>query len=412
MTVSAAGAPSGFVTGPGPRWLPVAVQTGLAGLLGLVVLPVGWTAVWDGDSGPVWTSALLVALVVLHVSVLGARRWPVPTYAVGAFAELLLVLGPDLAGPVASAAGRAYAPVLLPSSLCFFVLVYAVSAHAPRPWPFAALAVGLVGCLLTVVRLWGFSLPGIAPWAWLLMVFTAAVAGTLASWALGRFRATRDAWIGELAERGAADERRRIAREMHDVVAHSLAVVVSHAEAGRLVVGREPERAPQILDTIAETGRGALAEMRGLLGVLRDGSAPNAPQPGLGDLPDLVGRMRSAGLDVTYDDSGLPSRSSERVSATVGLTAYRVVQEALTNVSRHAGPDTCAAVSVSGTPGGLVVEVTDDGTATAGSGGTGGRGLSGMRERVEAVGGALTAGPGADRGWRVHARLPWGGGDV
>ncbi len=387
------------VTGPGPRWLGDAAQLALAGLLALVVLPVGWTAVVEGEVATAWEAALLVALVAVHAAVATARQWPLAAYAVGAVAELVLVAAPDLGGPTATAAGSEYGPVLLPSSLCFFVLLYAVSAHAARPWPTAALVGGLVGCLLTVVRLWGFAGAGLEGWTWWAMLGTATVGGTVAAWALGQFRATRLAWVAQLAERGAADERRRIAREMHDVVAHSLAVVVSHAEAGRLVVAQSPDRAPEILETIAGTGREALTEMRGLLGVLRDDEAPTDPQPGLADLPALVERLRDAGLAVEYDAADLAT-----VPPGVGLTAYRVVQEALTNVARHARPGAGARIRVDRDPDGLRVVVVDDGGPPA-AGAVPGRGLTGMRERVEAVGGSLEVGP-VGTGWQVSARMP------
>lgn len=385
--------------GPGPRWLGDAGQLGLAGFLALVVLPVGWASVVDGEVARPWRVALLVALVALHVAVATARQWPLASYAVGAAAELVLIAAPDLSGPTAEAAGSDYGPVLLPSSLCFFVLLYAVSARTPRPWPTAALAGGLVGCLLTVVRLWGFAGAALEGWTWWLMLSTATVGGTVAAWALGQFRATRAAWVTQLAARGAADERRRIAREMHDVVAHSLAVVVSHAEAGRLVVAQSPERAPEILGTIADTGREALTEMRGLLGVLRDDEAPTDPQPGLADVPALVARMRAAGLKVEHDAADLPV-----VPPGVGLTAYRVVQEALTNVARHARPGAVVRVGVERLSDGLRVVVDDDGGPHAG-GSAPGRGLTGMRERVEAAGGSLEAGP-TETGWQVRARMP------
>ncbi|WP_322936367.1 sensor histidine kinase [Nocardioides bizhenqiangii] len=390
-------------TGPGPRWLGGAAQLAVAGVLALVVLPVGWTSVVEGEVARPWRWALLAALAALHLAVATARRWPVASFAVGALAELVLVTAPDLGGPTATAAGSEYAPVLLPSSLCFFVLLYAVSAHAARPWPTAALVGGLVGCLLTVVRLWGFAGTALESWTWWLMLSTATVGGTVAAWALGRFRATRAAWIAQLAEQGAADERRRIAREMHDVVAHSLAVVVSHAEAGRLVVAQSPDRASGILATIAGTGREALTEMRGLLGVLRDDEAPTDPQPGLADLPALVERMRTAGLTLEYDAPDLATEVPA-VPPGVGLTAYRVVQEALTNVARHARPDAVVRVVVDRPADALQVVVTDDGGAPAVAAAPG-RGLTGMRERVEAVGGTLETGPVAS-GWRVSARMP------
>lgn len=387
MTVAAA---------PGPRWLGDAGQLALAGALALVLLPVGWTSVVDGEVSTAWEIALLVALVALHAAVATARRWPLPSYAVGALAELVLVAAPDLGGPTAEAAGSAYGPVLLPSSLCFFVLLYAVSAEDRRPWPGIVLGIGLVGCLLTVVRLSGFDGTGLSGWTWWLMVATATVAATVAAWALGRFRATRAAWIDQLADRAAAEERQRIAREMHDVVAHSLAVVVSHAEAGRMVVGQQPERASGILDTIATTGREALTEMRGLLGVL-GGESSTEPQPGLDDVDALVERMRAAGLTVR-----LEADEPGQVAPAVGLTAYRVVQEALTNVTRHAGPGAVATVSVTRTAHQLTIEVSDDGMGIQRPPG---RGLRGMRERVAAVGGTLEAGP-TEEGWRVRAMMP------
>ena len=387
MTVAAA---------PGPRWLGDAGQVALAGALALVLLPVGWTSVVDGEVSMAWEIALLVALVALHAAVATARRWPLPSYAVGALAELVLVAAPDLSGPTAEAAGSAYGPVLLPSSLCFFVLLYAVSAQDRRPWPGIVLGIGLVGCLLTVVRLSGFDGTGLQGWTWWLMVATATVAATVAAWALGRFRATRAAWIDQLADRAAAEERQRIAREMHDVVAHSLAVVVSHAEAGRMVVGQQPERASGILDTIATTGREALMEMRGLLGVL-GGESSTEPQPGLADIDDLIEGMREAGLTVR-----LEADEPGPVAAAVGLTAYRVVQEALTNVTRHAGSGAVATVSVTRTARHLTIEVSDDGVGIQRPPG---RGLRGMRERVTAVGGTLEAGP-SDEGWRVRAMMP------
>lgn len=392
------------VPAPGPRWLGDLGQVALAGALALVLLPVGWTSVVEGEIARGWEIALVAALVALHSVVATARRWPLASYVVGALCELVMVTAPDLSGPTAEAAGSDYGPVLLPSSLCFFVLLYAVSARDRRPWPGIALGIALVGCLVTVVRLSGFEGTGLEGWTWWLMVATATLGATVAAWALGRFRATRAAWIDQLAERAAAEERQRIAREMHDVVAHSLAVVVSHAEAGRMVVGQQPERASGILDTIATTGREALAEMRGLLGVLGGESsrqtryiASTEPQPGLVDVEDLVERMREAGLTVHLEADELG-----QVAPAVGLTAYRVVQEALTNVTRHAGPGAVATVSVTRTGRQLRVEVSDDGVGIQRPPG---RGLRGMRERVSAVGGTLEAGP-SDDGWRVRAMMP------
>jgi signal transduction histidine kinase len=308
-------------------------------------------------------------------------------------------VAPDLDGDTAPVEATDYGPILLPSTLCFYPLLYAVSARTRAPLPNAALAVALGGCAATGARLWGFTGTPIEAWAWWLMLGTAALGGTLGAWALGRYHATRAAWVAQLAERSAADERRRIAREMHDVVAHSLAVVVSQAEAGRLVVPRSPERAPEILDTIAATGREALDEMRGLLGVLRDDDTAVGPQPGLDDLPALVQRMRAAGLDVE-----LAVAPDVHVPPAVGLTVYRIVQEALTNVARHAGGRPTAQVAVRQAQDGLQVLVTNTGEGPVVVP-VPGRGITGMRERVASVGGSVEAGPTA-AGWRVSAVVP------
>lgn len=389
-------------TSPGPRWLGDALQVGLAVALTLLLLPVGFTSVREGDTGDAWPVVLLVALCALHALVAVAHRWPREAFAVGGLAMLALVAGPDLGGPTAVQAGGEYAPVLLPTSLVFFVLLYAVAAHAVQPWPTIAVGLTLVGCLLTVVRLWDaeFVLPVSAMWVWRLFLTVSVLGGTAAAWALGRYRATRIAWIGALADRGAADERRRIAREMHDVVAHSLAVMVAQAEGGRMSVAASPERAPEILTSIATSGREALAEMRGLLGVLRDDASPAPPQPTLADLPDLVEQLRAAGLRVDLSATGEPLH----LPALRELAAYRVVQEALTNVVKHAPRGATAAVALTWEPTGLGISISNDDDNPPAQDGQG-RGLVGMRERLEAVGGSLVAGP-VDGGWRVSARIP------
>ncbi|MGW0159444.1 sensor histidine kinase [Mycobacterium sp. NPDC003323] len=378
-----------------PRLLDRAGRPVLAVVMAAVLLPAGVQAVRADDTAIGWRGALAVALLALHIGVATARRWPLKSFGAGAIACLILLAAPDIAAATAVVDTTDYGPILLPSSLCIFALLYAVSAYTRRPWPSIALAAGLFGCVLTLIRLWGFTGTPINAWAWWLMLSTTAVGGTLAAWALGRYRATRQAWAAQLADRAAADERRRIAREMHDVVAHSVAVMVSQAEAGRLVVPNAPDKAPEILTTIAEVGREALVEMRGLLGVLRDDDAPSAPQPGLTDLPALIDRMRRTGMDAEF------SLAEVRVGPAVGLTAYRVVQEALTNIARHAGPAPVVRVDIDSAADEIVVTVSN--TGRAGAAGPG-RGLTGMRERVEALGGTFEAGP-IEGGWRVRARM-------
>ena len=372
--------------------------------LGLLLLPVGITSVRDGGVGPAWTTVLIVALVGLHALVALARRWPREAFALGCLSMLVVVAAPDLGGPTALEAGGPYSPVLLPTGLVFFVLLYAVAAHAAAPWPTIALWVGLTGCLLTVVRLWdtAFVLPVSAQWVWRLFLTSAVLGGTAAAWALGRYRATRIAWISALADRGAADERRRIAREMHDVVAHSLAVMVAQAEGGRMAVAAQPERAAQILESIATSGRDALAEMRGLLGVLRDDASPGAPQPTLGDLPTLVDQVRAAGLPVDLAVTGEPLH----LLPVREMAAYRVVQEALTNVVKHAPRGSAAKVTLTWEATALQVTISNEGaTATSAVDSMRGRGLIGMQERLDAVGGTFRAGR-VEGGWLVEARIP------
>ena len=322
--------------------------------------------------------------------------------------------------------------------------LYSLAAYARRPWPALALLAGLAGSLLTTGRLWlagdwaagtgwGGGPPGARSVGWGLFLLAALVAVVVAPWGLGRFRRVRAAYVGALEEQArraeqdraqraaaaVAGERARIAREMHDVVAHALAVIVRQAEGGRYAAARDPASAVQVLSTVADTGREALADMRGVLGALRaDEPATAAPQPAVEDLAALVERVRATGLTVHVTTSGHPVALERSAS----LAAYRVVQEALTNVVKHAGPRASATVVQDWHDGGLELEVRDDGCAApgpsrdvdgAGEGaddgaGEGGHGLLGMRERVGLAGGRLSTGARTDgrQGFAVHAHLP------
>jgi signal transduction histidine kinase len=205
----------------------------------------------------------------------------------------------------------------------------------------------------------------------------------------------------ERARTAAADERARIARELHDVIAHSVSVMTVQAGAARTLLPAHPEQAMPPLLAVEETGRQALAEMRRLLGILREDDAPAlVPQPGLTDLPALAESMRHAGLPVEVSVEGRP----RPLPAGVDLTAYRVVQEALTNTLKHAGP-TRASVVVHYDRDAVVLSIRDDGRVAASSDGSG-HGLTGMRERVTLYGGELHAGPDPEGGFAVIARLP------
>jgi signal transduction histidine kinase len=201
---------------------------------------------------------------------------------------------------------------------------------------------------------------------------------------------------------GAAAERGRIAREMHDIVAHNLTVMIALADGATYTMESAPERAAQATQRVSATGREALVEMRRLLGVLREESSaqPLEPQPSLDRLDDLLARVHAAGIPVTMDMDGNPHELADGIQ----LTVFRVAQEALTNTLKHAERPTSAHLALSCRPGQVELEVTDTGRGRVAAA-SGGRGLHGMRERASTYGGKLEAGPSPGGGWRVHLRL-------
>ncbi|MEU4624725.1 sensor histidine kinase [Actinoplanes sp. NPDC023801] len=218
--------------------------------------------------------------------------------------------------------------------------------------------------------------------------------------------ATAERERDHLARLAAADERAFIARELHDVVAHSLAVMIAQADGARYVLDTDTERARQAMGTVAGTGREALDDMHRIVAVLRGaGEAEDAEdrrRRGLGQLGTVVERARAAGLDAESRIEG----DTTRLSPAEELTVFRIAQESLTNVLRHAGPGTRVAVTLLVEPGRAVLEVRDDGRGGIAPTVGGGNGLLGMRERVAVHGGELSAGPGADGGWVVRAMIP------
>ncbi|MFF1561379.1 sensor histidine kinase [Streptomyces sp. NPDC058279] len=246
------------------------------------------------------------------------------------------------------------------------------------------------------------------------------------AWVLGDSLRTRRAYYAQLVERNqrlerereaqakvaVAAERARIARELHDVVAHNVSVMVVQADGAAYVMDVAPEQAKEALQTISGTGRQALAEMRRLLGVLRTGepqeSEDYVPQPDVEQIEVLVEQVRTAGLDVDFAVEGAP----RRLPSGVELTAYRIVQEALTNTRKHGGPEAKASVRLVYFDDGLGLLVEDDGRGAAhelyedGGADGAGHGLIGMRERIGMVGGTLEAGPRPGGGFRISALLP------
>ncbi len=352
----------------------------------------GQLTVWTADAGTLAEDrpvhALLVAVATLPLFV---RRYrPVPA--------LLLVFGAGwLHGELGGTTG------VLWFGLC--LALYALGAHADR-WSVVAGSAVVVAGVLTIDiprRLAGDPLDDVLP-AWFIL---AALVG-LGRWMRHRRRETEhlqaraartEQEIADQAARAVADERARIARELHDLVAHSMGVIVIQAQAGQRAVDVEPDTARAALAAIESSGRQGLAEMRRLLGLLTsrdDGST--TPQPSLRGLDELVSQVRSAGvpveLETVGDLTGLP--------AGVDLAAYRIVQEALTNVLKHAGPAT-ARVHVRRTGGVLEVEICDDGSGARDP--RPGHGQVGMRERAALYGGAVDTGDLPGGGYRVRARL-------
>ncbi|MFC7496879.1 MULTISPECIES: sensor histidine kinase [unclassified Nocardioides] len=316
---------------------------------------------------------------------------------------------------VASAAQPLLVDIPMWSQAAFPVAVYSVARYSTTLRGLLALAVGLCGAVVaSVVWVRGFDGDLTAGSVTSYAVTIATIVVT--AWALGALARTRRAYVDALVERGeqirreaaqqvalaASDERARIAREMHDVVAHGLSMIVVQADGARYAARQDPAAATDALATISATGREALGEMRRMLGLLRaeDGTELR-PQPGLADLDALVAAARAAGLrvDATLPDAPPP------VPDGVALTTYRILQEALTNVRKHAGPDVTVRVLVE-VADDVRLLVEDDGRGAAAAPDGHGLGLIGMRERVTVHGGSVEAGPRAGGGFSVSARLP------
>jgi signal transduction histidine kinase len=369
------------------------VDAGLAAVFLLVV-----TAVPGSSSGDAAAFGVLMS-----VPLVWRRQAPVPA------AAAVVVIG--LAQLVLTGSA------LVPADTAALVMVYSLAAYAPQWASRAGLVTGLVAAGLAALRYYSSSYQPAS-----LVVLAGTIGVTVvAAWALGDLRRTRLQQLSGLQERArllelerdqemrlaATAERARIAREMHDVVAHSLSVVIAQADGGRYAGQAEPAAATQALELISATGRQALADMRSLLGVLReDGGQEYAPQPDVAAVPRLVADVQASGLDLDLIVEGAP----EPMPPGPQLAAYRIVQESLTNVLKHAGPGCRAWVRLHWRPDGLEVAVLDDGrgaaAAVADHDGLG-QGLNGMRERAQLHGGRLTAGPRHGGGFGVHAVLPY-----
>ena len=365
----------------------------------LVAVSVTGAAARTATFGPpAWLTITAAVLVAAPVAV--RRVWPVTVLAVVLAANCVVV--------AAGVGGSAFVIVAL--------ALYPVAVSRPPRRSVPVLAVALLASTAAVVAgmLASPQLPG---WQVRFDALAATIAVIAAGWALGAARrvqvesAARAAQ--QAARRAVADERLRIARELHDVITHSMSLITAKAAVANYLIGAQPDGVGDALTVIEDTGRRALAEMRRMLGVLRsdtpgaDPDGERAPAPGLGDLAVLAERAGQAGVAVDLD---VPA--GDDLPEGVALAAYRIVQEALTNVVKHAAPTRCR-VRVTRAGPEVLIEVTDaGGYGPARPPAPGGLGIIGMRERAALFGGEVEAGPGPGGGFRVTARLPLAAADL
>ncbi|WP_217213541.1 sensor histidine kinase [Streptomyces sp. AC550_RSS872] len=384
--------------------------------------PPGWNRWADEEHAPrwPWRSTLLVTFFVMAGSNFAAQgqlddRAPLDPFARAllfvASALLLwrkrypvaVVFGTATAATVYLGAGYPYGPVFVAVALACFNAI--VMGHRRAAW--AAVGVLWVGHALVAHWLYQWLPPSgdsAAPWGQE-GVIAAWVAAIVAVSELARIR--REQWVKERVERALAarrradEERLRIARELHDVLAHSISVINVQAGVGLALLDTDPEQARTALTTIKAKSKEALGEVRQVLDTLRTpGDAPRTPAPGLDRLPELVEQAASAGLTVEVE--GEPPR----LAPGTDLAAFRIVQEALTNVVRHSGSRHARVHLDHDDRTTLRLRIDDDGPATGADAGGSGNGLAGMRERAAALGGTIEAGPRDDGGFRVLAVLP------
>jgi signal transduction histidine kinase len=294
------------------------------------------------------------------------------------------------------------------------VLLYTLAAYGRRRVSVAGLAVCLAGSVAAVAR---WAPPDIGLSHWLSVGLVAFAGSSLTAWVLGDSMRYRRGYYASLEDRAArlererdaqaqiaaAAERARIARELHDVIAHNVSVMVVQADGASYALDSSPERTRQALGAIAGTGRQALAEMRRMLGVLRseDDATGVVPLPGIEQLGELLEQTRASGLAVSFTVQGVPGP----LPGGLALAAYRIIQESLTNTRKHGGPQASAQVLLRYCEDVLMLQITDDGQGVAVADGAG-HGLTGMRERVALYNGTLRAGPRPGGGYQVTARLP------
>jgi signal transduction histidine kinase len=371
-------------------WLrrhPLATDAMVAGVVLALSLPP-----LTGPTGH--NHALSLALILVMVSVLVWRRH-------APFTVLAVITGVAL---VQLTTGT------LNGGLTLLVALYTLAAYAPARSILAGVAL-LEGASVFVALSSGNGL----------LAWTSLSGLVMATWFTGYYIRTRRSYLASLVSRaerlererdtqaqlGASAERARIAREMHDIIAHNIAVMIALADGASYTVAGNPGQAATLMGEISATGRSALTEMHRLLGVLRQPAGPaHAPQPTLADIDNLLAAVRAAGLPTRLTVTGQPPA----LPPSIQLALYRIIQEALTNTLKHSAAAS-ARVQLTYVPDGVALEVTDDGRPRARPVGapdaepSAGHGITGMRERAAVFGGEVSAGPGPGGGWRVHTML-------
>jgi signal transduction histidine kinase len=364
-----------------------------------IVDPPGPSSWW-----PAWSAWPVAAVVSFPVAV--RRRRPRVMLGLACAAGVLVTVGGAVA---AGAIWLSFVPTVL--------VLYVVAATVSVAWSAVGLAASLSAAVTAVLIFYAQVFPGLRPAAapsemppyWPIEIGVIGVLLT-AGWAVGTVvrwkRDTTARLVRHLAEAAVADERRRIARELHDVIGHSMSLIAVKATVANHVAEARPQELRAALAVIEQTSRSTLAEIHRVLGLLRsDGDPQQAqlPAPGMADLPELAAHARSAGVEVD-----LAVREEAALPPTVAVSVYRIVQQALTNVITHAGPTRCSVtVDIDGRA--AVIEVVDDGPrhGRPPRAGHGGHGLIGMRERAKVYGGTFSAGSRPEGGFRVAARLPY-----
>lgn len=367
-----------------------AVRSRLADL-GVVAIPLALGLFGPGAHGAGWSLPLSAAI---SVSLYWRRRCPFGVL-VASFVVGLIELAAALPGFY---------------DLGIIIAIYSAVAYGTRPARLVAVAGGIAGATIAAL-VWASSVKDAGNEV---LAISALFAPVMLAWAFGTASRNRRAYLAGLEDRAerlqrerealaqvaVAEERERIARELHDIIAHSVSLMIVQSDgAGAAIEQDNIGEARKAVAAIGRTGRDALADLRLLLGVLRSDRGTPEPQPGIDQLQDLI---RSVPLEVRLSVEG----RRRELPQGLALAVFRIVQESLTNTVKHAGPEASADVRLSYTGSAMEVEVSDDGCGLI-IPGRSGHGLIGMRERVAMFGGTFTAGPRTSGGFRVLARLPW-----